>query len=125
MGTVKVRPYLSVFLKHNKTAPPAFIASSLPILEGALGVLRSHFGFIPADINIGTFDEHPMLGFLSNNIWSVRQNEEQWVETAFSVMQRALFEEKSEPRRVIVANDIVVSSTGINSTASPLTNPAT
>lgn len=90
------------FLKRHQAPPPAFIASSLPVLEGALSILRSHFGFIPADVNIGTFDEHPMLGFLSNNIWSVRQNEDEWVETAFDAMQRALLGEKSERQRVIV-----------------------
>lgn len=77
------------FAEHHK-APPAFIASSLPVLEGALSVLRSHFGYIPEDINIGTFDEHPMLGFLPNNIWSVRQDEETWAEKAFSSMTAAL-----------------------------------
>lgn len=90
------------FLERHQAAPPAFIASSLPVLEGALSILRSHFGFIPADVNIGTFDEHPMLGFLSNNIWSVRQSEDEWVETAFDAMQRALLGEKSEWQRAIV-----------------------
>ncbi len=81
---------MRTFLSSHQSAPPAFIASSLPVLEGALSVLRAHFGFIPAQINIGTFDEHPMLGFLSNNIWSVRQDEDAWVKTAFDAMQRLL-----------------------------------
>lgn len=90
------------FLERHQSAPPAFIASSLPVLEGALSILRSHFGFIPKDINIGTFDEHPMLGFLSNNIWSVRQDEDVWVERAFNAMQQALHGEQNELQRAIV-----------------------
>lgn len=78
------------FFQLHQRAPQAFIASSLPVLEGALSVLRERYGSIPADINIGTFDEHAMLGFLPNNIWSMRQNEDAWGEHAFTVMQKAL-----------------------------------
>ncbi|POP46765.1 LacI family transcriptional regulator [Superficieibacter electus] len=73
---------------HGK--PHAFIASSLPVLEGAIEALRQQFGFIPADINIATFDEHPMLGFLANNVWSMQQDEDRWAENAFELMQQAL-----------------------------------
>lgn len=73
---------------HGK--PDAFIASSLPVLEGAIDALRERFGFIPTDINIGTFDEHPMLGFLGNNVWSMQQDEDSWAEKAFELMQNAL-----------------------------------
>jgi len=92
---------MRTFLEHHHSAPPAFIASSLPVLEGALSVLRSYFGYIPSEINIGTFDEHPMLGFLSNNIWSVRQNEDAWVEKAFGAMQQALKGEGQSQRAII------------------------
>ncbi|WP_409306838.1 LacI family DNA-binding transcriptional regulator [Pectobacterium sp. B1J-3] len=78
------------FLSDHPNAPEAFIASSLPVLEGALSVLRERYGYIPAEMNIGTFDEHAMLGFLSNKIWSMRQNEDAWVEHAFAAMQNAL-----------------------------------
>lgn len=70
--------------------PNAFIASSLPVLEGAIKELREQCGAIPADINIGTFDEHPMLGFLSNNVWSMQQDEDSWAEKAFEFMQQAI-----------------------------------
>lgn len=71
-------------------APEAFIASSLPVLEGAIEALRDKFGEVPPDINIGTFDEHPMLGFLANNVWSMQQDEHTWAEKAFEIMQRAI-----------------------------------
>ncbi len=74
--------------KHG--VPQAFIASSLPVLEGAIHAFRDKLGIIPADINIGTFDEHPMLGFLANNVWSMQQDEDTWAEKAFQMMQSAI-----------------------------------
>ncbi|MNN59704.1 DNA-binding transcriptional regulator FruR [compost metagenome] len=70
--------------------PQAFIASSLPVLEGAIVAIRNHFGVIPPEINIGTFDEHPMLGFLANNVWSMQQDENVWAEKAFDMMMSAI-----------------------------------
>lgn len=70
--------------------PQAFIASSLPVLEGAIHALRQQLGIIPLDINIGTFDEHPMLSFLSNNVWSMQQDENSLAEQAFYLMQQAI-----------------------------------
>jgi len=78
----------SIIAGHG--VPRAFIASSLPVLEGAIRELRAHCGAIAQDINIGTFDEHPMLGFLSNNVWSMQQDEDNWAEKAFELMQQAI-----------------------------------
>ncbi|MCL2895259.1 LacI family DNA-binding transcriptional regulator [Brenneria tiliae] len=89
------------FLTRHNDAPHAFIASSLPVLEGILSILRERYGHIPSEINIGTFDEHAMLGFLPNNIWSMRQNEDAWVEHAFSAMQHALQGESCSSKAVI------------------------
>ncbi|TCV95490.1 LacI family DNA-binding transcriptional regulator [Biostraticola tofi] len=89
------------FIEERGSFPGAFIASSLPVLEGALSVLREKWGVISPEINIGTFDEHPMLGFLSNNIWSVRQNEDAWAEHAVDAMQRLINGEKGPIRHVI------------------------
>ncbi|MDA8478583.1 LacI family DNA-binding transcriptional regulator [Citrobacter sp. Awk 4] len=72
--------------------PQAFIASSLPVLEGAVSAIRDRFGVVPPEINIGTFDEHPMLGFLSNNVWSMQQDENAWAEKAFEMMLSAIEE---------------------------------
>lgn len=70
--------------------PRAFISSSLPLLEGAINALCKYSGNIPPEINIGTFDEHPMLGFLANNVWSVQQDENSLAGQAFSLMQQAM-----------------------------------
>ena len=60
------------------------------VLEGAVVAIRNRFGVIPPDINIGTFDEHPMLGFLANNVWSMQQDENVWAEKAFAMMMSAI-----------------------------------
>jgi LacI family fructose operon transcriptional repressor len=70
--------------------PAAFIASSLPVLEGAIEAVRAHAGALPAAISLGTFDEHPMLGFLANNVWSMQQNEDAWAQQAFEMMQQRM-----------------------------------
>ena len=74
----------------EQDCPQAFIASSLPVLEGAINAIRNRLGTIPPEINIGTFDEHPMLGFLANNVWSMQQDENVWAEKAFDMMMSAI-----------------------------------
>ncbi|XBS71413.1 LacI family DNA-binding transcriptional regulator [Acerihabitans sp. KWT182] len=95
------------FFQQHHRAPRGFIASSLPILEGALNVLREQYGYIPGDIDIGTFDEHAMLGFLSNNVWSMRQNEDAWVEHAFDAMQNALAGNGAAAEKVMIPMTMV------------------
>jgi D-fructose-responsive transcription factor len=82
--------HLMMKLIEQQGVPQAFIASSLPVLEGAINAIRDTLGIIPIGINIGTFDEHPMLGFLANNVWSMQQDEDTWAENAFQVMQSAI-----------------------------------
>ena len=77
-------------LIESHGVPQAFIASSLPVLEGAIRAIRDKAGSVPVDLNIGTFDEHPMLGFLANNVWSMQQDEDAWAENAFQMMQSAI-----------------------------------
>ena len=84
------------FLRQHREPPKAFIASSLPILEGTLSALRETYGFIPSDIPIGTFDEHQMLGFLPNAVWSTRQDEDAWAQHAFHLMQQKLQGENAD-----------------------------
>ncbi|MCA1922720.1 substrate-binding domain-containing protein [Buttiauxella noackiae] len=74
------------YIDTHHTWPQHFIASSLPILQGALGVLRERYGYIPHEINIGTFDDNIMLSFLANNIWSMRQNEKRLAQEACQLM---------------------------------------
>lgn len=57
--------------------PAAFMCSSLLILEGALQAIKERGGRIPADLLIGTFDDHAMLDLLPNRVLSARQDEAQ------------------------------------------------
>jgi D-fructose-responsive transcription factor len=91
---------MSNYIQQYDAPPSAFIASSLPILEGALSVLRERYGRIPSGLNIGTFDEHAMLGFLANPIWSIRQDVDSLVDAAFSIMQNKLNGSESVERFV-------------------------
>ncbi|EAA7108164.1 LacI family transcriptional regulator [Salmonella enterica subsp. enterica serovar Namur str. 05-2929] len=81
---------MSRYLEKNEKLPESLITSSLPLLEGALSVISEKYGIIPADLNIGTFDTHPMLKFLPNRIWTAQQNEEAIVQHAFDAMMSAL-----------------------------------
>ncbi|WP_347253661.1 LacI family DNA-binding transcriptional regulator [Leminorella grimontii] len=91
------------YIELHGESPVNFIASSLPILEGGLSVLRERYGYIPSRINIGTFDEHVMLSFLGNNLWSMRQDEKGLVENACRVMLAKLKNEATGERFVAQA----------------------
>lgn len=81
-GEQMMRQYLAQY----QQIPSHFIASSLPVLEGILSVIRQQQGAIPEHLHIGTFDEHIMLSFLPNNVWSMKQDEALLVEKAFKIM---------------------------------------
>ena len=66
-----------------------------PILEGIISLLRQHLGYIPDNLNIGAFDEHIMLNFLANNIWSMKQNDKDIAENAIAIMNNKISGEKS------------------------------
>ncbi len=93
-------------LIEEQGCPQAFIASSLPVLEGAVRAIRDRLGAVPPEINIGTFDEHPMLGFLANNVWSMQQDENAWAEKAFEMMLSAI-EERPVKKTVKVGMKLI------------------
>ena len=78
------------YLEKNDQLPSSLMTSSLPLLEGALNIISERYGYIPADLNIGTFDTHPMLRFLPNRIWTARQDEDAIVLSAFLAMINAI-----------------------------------
>ena len=83
------------YIETHNDIPQNFIASSLPILEGISSLLRQHLGYIPDNLNIGAFDEHIMLNFLANNIWSMKQNDKDIAENAIAIMNNKISGEKS------------------------------
>lgn len=94
------------YIARHSAPPPAFIASSLPILEGVLTVIRERYGRIPSGLKIGTFDEHAMLDFLANPIWSIRQDVDRLVDSAFSIMQRKLAGE-SVNEKIVAETELI------------------
>lgn len=89
------------YLDKNGKIPGSFITSSLPLLEGALSVISERYGHIPPELNIGTFDSHPMLKFLPNRIWTARQNEEMIVQHAFDAMMQTIGGNKEIKHKVV------------------------
>jgi D-fructose-responsive transcription factor len=54
--------------------PKSFFTASLTILEGALNFINAQQGQIPDNMQIGTYDDHPFLDYMSVKISSVRQD---------------------------------------------------
>jgi DNA-binding LacI/PurR family transcriptional regulator len=74
-STAAGRRLMAALLGGGQASPPAFMCSSLLVLEGALQQLKAQFGRIDPQIMIGTFDDHTMLDLLPNRVVSIRQNE--------------------------------------------------
>ncbi len=70
--------------------PKNLMVSSLPVLEGALAVLRSKLGLMPPKLRLGTFDDNRMLPFLPNEVWSVKQDEAEWAVAALKAMTQII-----------------------------------
>lgn len=66
--------------------PKGFICSSLLILEGVLQEIKARKGVVPQDVIIGTFDDHPLLHFLPNAVFSVEQNIKTLAQNAFDLL---------------------------------------
>lgn len=73
-------------LDRRGVPPPAFMCSSLLVLEGALRALVERLGELPPDLVVGTFDHHPLLDALPIRILSVRQDERGIAEQAFACL---------------------------------------
>lgn len=82
--------------------PPAFMCSSLLVLEGALQQLKARFGRIDPNILIGTFDDHTMLDLLPNRVVSIRQNEAALASRIFArLIEPAGQNKRPSPRDIV------------------------
>ena len=88
--------------------PPGIVSISLPILEGAMQYLCQHYGKIPADMVIGSFDDHTMLEFFQNDVVAMKQNVPALSGMALELMKRLIDGEKIEEVQHIVQPDISV-----------------
>ena len=88
--------------------PEGIVSISLPILEGAMGFLRQHYGTIPPDMVIGSFDDHSMLEFCPNRVVAMRQNTTALSELALQLMKQLINKEKVEKKLHIIQPEITV-----------------
>ena len=103
-STLAGQKMMRALIDARQGQPPAFMCSSLLVLEGALQQIRTQIGRIDKDIVIGTFDDHTMLDLLPNRVFSVRQDE--------AALARHVFERLVEPRgegKAAIARDVVPS----------------
>jgi len=77
-------------LRRARRLPQALFTASYTLLEGALDALRHELGYVPAEMRIATFDDHPLLDFLPTRIASVRQDTAGLAEEAFRMLMRAV-----------------------------------
>jgi len=56
---------MAKIFQRDGTLPKAFVAGSFTLLEGALRFIKDQEGGFPRGIQIATYDDHPLLDFLS------------------------------------------------------------
>ncbi|MBD3244354.1 MAG: LacI family DNA-binding transcriptional regulator [Chitinivibrionales bacterium] len=68
--------------------PQALITAAMPLFEGTLAYLRESHGGVPHDLQLATFDDHPLLDHLAFAVPSVRQDWEAMGAAAFDALQQ-------------------------------------
>lgn len=96
------RTMMVALIDELQAPPPAFMCSSLLVLEGALQQIKAQIGRIDREIVIGTFDEHTMLDLLPNRVVSVKQDE--------AALAKRLFARLTEPAPAAASPPDVVAS---------------
>ena len=87
--------------------PPAFMCSSLLVLEGALQELKARAGRIDPKILIATFDDHTMLDLLPNRVVSIRQNEAALASQIFARLIEPAAAQRRPSTRDVVAGALI------------------
>ena len=89
-------------------APDVLFTASFTLLEGALPVLRQALDSNPKTRSvIGTFDDHPLLDFVTPTIHSVRQDYSEIALSAFAQL-KARFDGQSNVPAVVVPATLVI-----------------
>jgi DNA-binding LacI/PurR family transcriptional regulator len=82
-------------------APKALFTAALTLLEGALNFIKEEHGHIPADMHIGTYDDHPFLDYMSVKICSVRQDTHRIARVATGMIFDALSGQRVIQQKII------------------------
>ncbi len=101
------RRMMQSLIENARHAPPAFMCSSLLVLEGALQQIKSQLGTIDPCILIGTFDDHTMLDLLPNPVLSIRQNEKILAQKIVERLVEPPVERNLDVSSAVVATELV------------------
>jgi LacI family fructose operon transcriptional repressor len=105
--TASGRRLMRALIESRGAPPRAFMTSSLLVLEGAIQEMKAAAGSLPDDLVIGTFDDHAMLDFLPNRVYSVMQDEERLATLAFESVQAQMHGLAAEPSHMTIPCRIV------------------
>lgn len=100
---------MQTYLKKN-SLPRCMVTSSLNILEGCLYAAKNAKLVFNERAIFGTFDYHPMLEFLNNELWIVEQNRQELVQVAFEMMMNMLQSNQDEDISSTLQNNKTFSS---------------
>lgn len=89
---------MSTYLQEGNPLPDVLIASSIALFEGALQGLRNRCGQVPPQLILATFDDHTMLDFLPNPLFSVQQDYPYIIDSAFAAMEQLLHKDQEQPK---------------------------
>ena len=106
-STAAGRRLMAALLAGDQASPPAFMCSSLLVLEGALQQLKASAGRIDPQIMIGTFDDHTMLDLLPNRVVSIRQNEAALAARIFAQLIEPTGQTRRPPARDVVPGELI------------------
>ena len=106
-STAAGRRLMAALLAGDQASPPAFMCSSLLVLEGALQQLKARTGRIDPRIMIGTFDDHTMLDLLPNRVVSIRQNEAALAARIFAQLIEPAGQTRRPPVRDVVPGELI------------------
>ncbi|MBS1226979.1 MAG: hypothetical protein H6R17_256 [Proteobacteria bacterium] len=106
-STAAGRRLMDALVGDGEAQPPAFMCSSLLVLEGALQQLKARFGRIDPTILIGTFDDHTMLDLLPNRVVSIRQNEAALAKQIFARLIEPAGQGRRQSARDVVAGALI------------------
>lgn len=97
---------MQAFIASGKKLPHVLITSSIPLLQGALQVLKHSAAGFPSDMVLATFDDHSMLDFISNPTCSVKQDSQFMINAAFTEMEN-LINGINQPQRHVAKMTII------------------
>ena len=106
-STAAGRRLMAALLGDDQASPPAFMCSSLLVLEGALQQLKASAGRIDPQIMIGTFDDHTMLDLLPNRVVSIRQNEAALASRIFARLIEPAAHRQRPSARDVVSGELI------------------